>query len=592
MSDFISFPAVKGGFPMALLRFQLALLAGCLSACSTVDFKIDPEAASRDSMAATQGLQKVAGATQRAFAQRISGLFENALRSESSGRRDDAAAFYLEAAADAYELIAASGESMDSESQKNLIAVHNGAMAQFAELWSAESRAGKAKRSRFISNGKTIELKWATDSDFAADYFDRLVPSESVKGKGVKDKSRKGIGATLVGIREKRPERAGELEFYPRKGLHCAATLVMESSLTSNDPGAPALVTVALRNPLLHETAPVNGRSHPLAANFSDPFTMLLAGHNELLWGLSGFFNAEERLRQSGVFLLEPYDPERIPVVLTHGLVSVPIIWRDLIPELMSDPEIGRRYQFMVFTYPSSYMISESALLFREQLAALRAKYDPQGKDPLSNNMVAVGHSMGGILTHLLVAEMGDNFWKQVSDVPLQDLELSPEMKDKARALTYFDPDPAVRRAVFLSTPHRGARMAQLSVSGFISRFVKLPGDVLDVGKTLITLPVRESLKVDLGKKVTSIQSLEPDSPVVKALQVSPYKKGVVYHSIIGDQGKGDTPESSDGAVEYWSSHQPGAASELIVPTGHSSYTHPQSVAEIRRILRLHSGIR
>jgi len=43
------------------------------------------------------------------------------------------------------------------------------------------------------------------------------------------------------------------------------------------------------------------------------------------------------------------------------------------------------------------------------------------------------------------------------------------------------------------------------------------------------------------------------------ALPIAP---GVTYHSIMGDRGKGNTPESSDGVVPYWSSHLGGAASE------------------------------
>jgi hypothetical protein len=62
-------------------------------------------------------------------------------------------------------------------------------------------------------------------------------------------------------------------------------------------------------------------------------------------------------------------------------------------------------------------------------------------------------------------------------------------------------------------------------------------------------------------------------------------KKGVPYHSIIGDRGKGDTPESSDGVVPYWSSHLDGAASEKIVPSGHGSNENPEGIEEFRRIL-------
>lgn len=53
----------------------------------------------------------------------------------------------------------------------------------------------------------------------------------------------------------------------------------------------------------------------------------------------------------------------------------------------------------------------------------------------------------------------------------------------------------------------------------------------------------------------------------------------------MGDRGKGDRPGSSDGVVEYWSSHLDGSASEKIVPSHHSSHQNPEGIAEVRRIL-------
>ena len=59
-------------------------------------------------------------------------------------------------------------------------------------------------------------------------------------------------------------------------------------------------------------------------------------------------------------------------------------------------------------------------------------------------------------------------------------------------------------------------------------------------------------------------------------------------NSIIGDRGKGDTPNSTDGVVAYWSSHLKSAKSELIVPGPHGSCELPETLAELRRILHLH----
>src|SRR5262249_56851784 len=83
-----------------------------------------------------------------------------------------------------------------------------------------------------------------------------------------------------------------------------------------------------------------------------------------------------------------------------------------------------------------------------------------------------------------------------------------------------------------------------------------------------------------------SVETLSPQHPYFKALDSRPIL--VPYHSIIGDRGRGNTPNSSDGIVPYWSSHLEGAKSELIVPGPHSCTELPQTVEEIRRILRLH----
>ena len=48
----------------------------------------------------------------------------------------------------------------------------------------------------------------------------------------------------------------------------------------------------------------------------------------------------------------------------------------------------------------------------------------------------------------------------------------------------------------------------------------------------------------------------------------------------------------SDGVVAYWSSHLAGAQSELIVPDGHGSFALPQTVSELKRILRFHLSLK
>jgi len=134
--------------------------------------------------------------------------------------------------------------------------------------------------------------------------------------------------------------------------------------------------------------------------------------------------------------------------------------------------------------------------------------------------------------------------------------------------------------------------MATKDIAGMLSKLAKLPTNVMKFNAELLSPQVDDLFKVPVGRKYTSRESLEPGAPMVAAMDLSPYKKGVIYHSVMGDRGKGDTPNSSDGVVEYWSSHQDGAASELIVPTDHGSYKHPKAIEELRRVLLEHAGVR
>ena len=86
----------------------------------------------------------------------------------------------------------------------------------------------------------------------------------------------------------------------------------------------------------------------------------------------------------------------------------------------------------------------------------------------------------------------------------------------------------------------------------------------------------------------TSIDTLSPKNRFVRTMNRLPIADHIPYHSIIGDRGRGDTPNSSDGVVPYWSSHVGGAKSEKIVPSGHGANQHPKGIAEVIRILKEH----
>jgi hypothetical protein len=80
----------------------------------------------------------------------------------------------------------------------------------------------------------------------------------------------------------------------------------------------------------------------------------------------------------------------------------------------------------------------------------------------------------------------------------------------------------------------------------------------------------------------TSLFWLAPN-PLLDSLAALPIK--VSFHSIIGNRGINEGANSTDGIVDYKSSHLEGAESEKIVPAGHNLIANPATVAEIERIL-------
>ncbi|MGE5213073.1 MAG: hypothetical protein ACM3NN_05195, partial [Nitrospirota bacterium] len=96
----------------------------------------------------------------------------------------------------------------------------------------------------------------------------------------------------------------------------------------------------------------------------------------------------------------------------------------------------------------------------------------------------------------------------------------------------------------------------------------------------------RDPSVLKLKRMPNSIDTLSPNDAWVQITSTLPIDKGVPYHSIIGDRGRGDTPNSSDGVVPYWSSHLDGAKSEKIVSSDHGANQTGEGIAEVIRILK------
>jgi pimeloyl-ACP methyl ester carboxylesterase len=405
-----------------------------------------------------------------------------------------------------------------------------------------------------------------------------------------------GLGVTLMCERSRIPPTMAHAT-YPRD-YYFPVTAFLRFDGTIADLGAHARLDLV--NPLADQTAVVEGTKVPLESDLTTPLAYGLSKSEAYLLQYEGFLSADKVKHKTGIYMLEPYQPGKIPVLFIHGLLSSPAAWAKMYNDLEADPEIRKHYQFWGYFYPTGDPYFLTAADLRQRLIDLRTELDPQHSDQALDDMVCVGHSMGGLISKLLTVDSGDSFWRLVSSRPLDSLKLNPEGREELKRVFYFEREPNVRRVIFLATPHHGSSLSQIGPARLADQVIRLPKGIVQV-KQELARDNPNDFAFAKNKVPTSVDLLEPGSPCLEQLASLPKPDGVHFHSIIGVLPPDEswinwvTPvsrhgkEKSDGAVSYSSAHLDGVDSEFIVPADHFEvHQHALSILEVRRILLEH----
>jgi pimeloyl-ACP methyl ester carboxylesterase len=385
-----------------------------------------------------------------------------------------------------------------------------------------------------------------------------------------------GWGASLVVVRRAQRESA-----FLRPDHPFAATAV----LTGNDAGEEA--RLSLYNPFVYDRVAVGDDLVPLHRDLSAPL-----GYVSQIEGrpwLTGFLEPTSADVAPKLLMLEPPSAGKIPLVFVHGLLSDPMAWADLVNELRADPGLNERYQIWAFRYPTGDAVLSSAASLRELLVLARDTADLSHKDPAYDQVVIVGHSMGGLVAKMQIAESYDLLWNRFATQPLDAVQAPPEMLERLKRGFFFRPSPSVTRVVFIGTPHRGSAWSRRVVGRVGADLVRLGAgrnepfsDFVNANRDIVRPRFHSG-------PPTSLDMLEPDSPFLEALLEMPVSRRVRLHSIIGDARAGVIREPSDGVVPVSSARLKGVESEVFVNAEHTMlHRDPATTEELKRILCEH----
>ena len=416
---------------------------------------------------------------------------------------------------------------------------------------------------------------------------DAVFPATEVKIRSRERHNIKpGVGIPAVGWTATSPVGVPRPKFYPPNGQARSLTVTLDFSNKTPQ--------WCFAKRWVKESMKIGSNSQYLAADWSAPidFFWYMCELDELR--IQNVLIPERFTEETGLYFLQPYDPSKIPIVMVHGLVSSPDAYREIHNDLSSEPWFREHYQVWLYNYPTGTPWLYNAMRFRQIMGEAGDYVRSKGDDRTLRKMVILSHSMGGLLARTAVSDPGTKLYDAHFKTPFRQLEstLNPEARELVREGLLYQPLTDPKRVVFMAVPHRGSPMANFRGTAFISNLIRLPKTLtiglLDATANSLADSLKGNVAMEKIRPPTSISSLSPASKGFRGLNLLPLPQGIAFHSIIGDKREGDTPDSSDGVVPYWSSHIEPVKSEIIIPSNHAVPNHPDAAAEVRRILFLH----
>lgn len=452
------------------------------------------------------------------------------------------------------------------------------------KLIEAGQRFGRFHPSRglqvFTENGRTLIPTSYCGFPWQPQDFDRLIPVGEYSTKNLNSRYRCcGLGVAAMAVHCRKPG-----ESFRRKDQLFPATVLLRPVSDGHHSRAFAL---QLFDPRRVSSTDIAGQQVALERDITAPIAYRQSQNDRSY--IEGFLQPGASKQNVGLFMIEPYQQGKIPVVFVHGLLSDPYTWANIANEMQADPELLERYQIWGFEYATGEPFLSSAAVLRRHLKQAQLELDPTGADPALSQMVLVGHSMGGLISKLQVTYSGTQLWDAVSQCPFEQIVTSPSTRTELAESFFFEPSLSVARTVFIGTPHGGSPWARRPIGRIGAKLVEESPSLQVEHEQLLRDNVGVFSREFTRRVPTSIDLLRPNSPLLAAIGNLPMDQRVPFHTLFGSGyrmlGAGD----SDSVVPVSSARTANATTEKAIKAKHTKlHQQPEGISELLCILKKH----
>lgn len=188
-------------------------------------------------------------------------------------------------------------------------------------------------------------------------------------------------------------------------------TNITKTAYLTNLHTATLIATQSAGKIHLHLLDPLTTKTwqgHPLATqhNIRIDYLTSLPGNSALKF--KGLLRPAHYSQLEGIYLSRPYDKNRIPIIMIHGIIATPASFMDMAQAIENHPDLYRKYQIWHYYYPTGSPWLATAHRFRTTVRNLIHHIDPHHHNNKINQTIIIAHSMGGLISRTSLSHPGN----------------------------------------------------------------------------------------------------------------------------------------------------------------------------------------